>query len=184
MFRCTPASRRLLAAPHPRVILPRQPARGAAADTLLYSTKAGAEGDGPGFTRRTRFITLAVLGGGLVWYASRKRRVTVAERHRERTRRDNELPEISGADAEGPAGSPVKVVDWSEISSMIRKQATSFVFDGYKGQKGRIDTVRFESNSPTEDEWAVGVGAGVGGAKTIYAGVYDGHAYVPRFNST
>ncbi|KAJ3495930.1 hypothetical protein NLG97_g3037 [Lecanicillium saksenae] len=170
MFRCSPASRRLLAAPRPRVA-PNQPTVGRG---QLYSTNAGE--DGPGFTRRQRYIALAVIGGGLIWYTSRKRRVTVAERHRERSRRDNELPEISGSDADGPAGSPVKVADWADISSMIRKQATSFKFEGHKGAQGRIDTVRFESNSPTEDEWAVGVGAGVGGSKTIFAGVYDGHA--------
>ncbi|OAA72970.1 Protein phosphatase 2C [Akanthomyces lecanii RCEF 1005] len=170
MFRCSPASRRLLAAPRPRVA-PRTPSLGR---DQLYSTNSGD--DGPGFTRSTRYIALAVAGGAIVWYTSRKRRVTVAERHRDRTRRDNELPEISGADVDGPIESPVKVADWAEISSMIRKQATSFKFEGHNGAQGRIDTVRFESNSPTEDQWAVGVGAGVGGAKTVFAGVYDGHA--------
>ncbi|KAM3501039.1 hypothetical protein MY10362_005880 [Beauveria mimosiformis] len=171
MFRCSPASRRVLAASRPRVAPCKPgPRRG-----QLYSTATGG-GDGPGFTRRTRFIGFAVVGGALVWYASRKRRVTVAERHRERSRRDNELPDISGDDADGPVESPVKVVDWSEIASLIHKQATSFKFEGRNGAQGRIDAVRFESNSPTEDAWAVGVGAGVGGAKTVYAGVYDGHA--------
>ncbi len=171
MFRSSPASRGLLAAARPR-LAPRKPSL---ARDQLYSTSAGND-SGPGFTRRTRFIALAVGGGAIVWYASRKRRVTVAERHRDRARRDNELPEISGADADGPVESPVKVVDWADIASLIRKHATSFRFDGHKGAQGRIDTVRFESNTPTEDNWAVGVGAGVGGAKTIYAGVYDGHA--------
>ncbi|TQV93697.1 pyruvate dehydrogenase [Cordyceps javanica] len=187
MFRCSTASRRLVlltTAPLPRAAsaaaTPRKPSLGGRSQQQLYSTSVGGGGgeDGPGFTRRTRLIGLAVAGGALIWYASRRRRVALAERHRERARRDNELPEISSgvADVDGPLGSPVRVVDWSEIASMIRKQATSFRFEGHNGAPGRIDTVRFESNSPTEDNWAVGVGAGVGGAKSIYAGVYDGHA--------
>lgn len=169
MYRSGVTARRLIAAPRPRV--PRKPTPGRGQS---YSSQAGE--DGPGFTRQQRFVFFSVLGGGVIWYASRKRRVTVAARHREKSRRDNELPEISGVDVDGPVGSSVKVVDWAEVSSMIRKQATSFKFDGHRGAQGRIDTVRFESNSPTEDEWAVGVGAGVAGGKTIYAGVYDGHA--------
>ncbi|OAA53554.1 Protein phosphatase 2C [Cordyceps fumosorosea ARSEF 2679] len=174
MYRCSPATRRLLTAPHARNTPPLR-LLPSLARTQPYSSNAGS-GDGPGFTRRTRFIGLAVAGGALLWYVSRKRRVAVAERHRQRGRRDNELPEVSGADADGPPGSPVKVVDWAEVAGRIRQQATSFRFDGHGGARGRIDAVRFESNCPTEDRWAVGVGEGVGGAKTVYAGIYDGHA--------
>lgn len=169
MFRCGTTGRQLLAAPRLRVS-PRKPTLGR---PQPYSTNSSS--DGPGFTGRTRFIALAVVGGGVIWYASRKRRVTVADRHRERSRRDNELPEVSGNDAYDLADSPVKMADWSTVESMIRRQATSFKFEGHRGAQGRIDTVRLESNSPTEDEWGVGIGPGVGGGKTVYAGVYDGH---------
>lgn len=180
MFRCSAAARRLLSAPCQRIAVaaPRKPAclRRAQQQAHAYSTNSHPDGDGPGFSRQSRYIALAVVGGAVVWYASRKRRVTVAERHQERTRRDNLLPDVSGADVDEPLESPTKVVEWPEVDSLIRKGATSFKFDGHKGKQGRIDTVRFESNSPTEDEWAVGVGAGVGGGTTIFAGVYDGHA--------
>ncbi|KEY72346.1 hypothetical protein S7711_01028 [Stachybotrys chartarum IBT 7711] len=72
--------------------------------------------------------------------------------------------------------SPVKVLSLQEADQKLREQMRTFTFDGRDGAKGRIDVVRVASNSPVEDEWAVGVGRGVGEAKTVYAGVYDGHA--------
>lgn len=71
--------------------------------------------------------------------------------------------------------SPVKVYNLNEANTKIREQATSFTFDGKDGN-GRVDVVRVASNNPVEDEWAVAIGKGVGGRKTLYAGVYDGHA--------
>lgn len=173
MLRCSPASRRLLAAARPHVTAPKL----SLGRDQLYSTSSSRRDDGPGFTRRTRFLALGAAGGALIWYASRRRRVTVAERHHDRSRRDHSLPAVPPAvDVDGPVGSPVKPVAWADIAGMIREQATSFVFTGHQGAAGRIDAVRFESNCPTEDYWTVAVGEGVGGAKTIYAGVYDGHA--------
>ncbi|EFY88548.1 pyruvate dehydrogenase, putative [Metarhizium acridum CQMa 102] len=74
-----------------------------------------------------------------------------------------------------PVRSPVEVHSLKAADAKTRQQATSFTFGGNNGN-GRIDVVRVASNNPVEDEWAVAVGKGVGGSKTLYAGVYDGHA--------
>jgi pyruvate dehydrogenase phosphatase len=77
--------------------------------------------------------------------------------------------------------SPVQALSLREANDKVREGARVFEFatDG-GGGKGRVDVVRVASNSPVEDEWAVGVGSGVGGErlalKSLYAGVYDGHA--------
>ncbi|KAG8406244.1 hypothetical protein J3459_019283 [Metarhizium acridum] len=75
-----------------------------------------------------------------------------------------------------PVRSPVEVHSLKAADAKTRQQATSFTFGGNNGN-GRIDVVRVASNNPVEDEWAVAVGKGVGGSKTLYAGVYDGHAF-------
>lgn len=71
--------------------------------------------------------------------------------------------------------STVKVLDFAQANAKIREQAHSYVFDAHAG-KGRVDIVRVTSNNPTEDEWDVRVGAGIGAANTLFVGVYDGHA--------
>ncbi|KAJ6445397.1 pyruvate dehydrogenase phosphatase [Purpureocillium lavendulum] len=79
-----------------------------------------------------------------------------------------------------PVESPVEVRRLAAADAWIREQARSFVFvSDADGGRGRVDVVRVSSNNPVEDEWAVGCGRGLGGAdapKTLYAGVYDGHA--------
>lgn len=80
------------------------------------------------------------------------------------------------SDAEIPLTSPVKALDLTSANKKLREQAQSFVFDSTNGKKGRVDTVRVASNDPVEDEWAIGFGGGIQGEKTLYAGVFDGHA--------
>lgn len=80
------------------------------------------------------------------------------------------------SDAEIPIASPVKALDLRSANEKLREQAQSFVFDSTNGDKGRVDTVRVASNDPVEDEWAIGFGGGIQGEKTLYAGVFDGHA--------
>lgn len=72
--------------------------------------------------------------------------------------------------------SPVRVLDLEAANAKIREEARSFVFDSSDGVTGRVDVVRLSSNCPVEDDWSVAVGKGVGGQKTLYTGVYDGHA--------
>lgn len=90
----------------------------------------------------------------------------------------SDLPRIEQVSSEDDISiaSPVKVLDFKAANEKIREQVTSFVFDSKDGATGRIDVVRVSSNAPVEDEWSVGVGNGVGGSKTVFAGVYDGHA--------
>ncbi|KKP00701.1 hypothetical protein THAR02_07188 [Trichoderma harzianum] len=80
------------------------------------------------------------------------------------------------SDAEIPITSPVKALDLRSANEKLREQAQSFVFDSTDGEKGRVDTVRVASNDPVEDEWSIGFGGGIQGEKTLYAGVFDGHA--------
>jgi pyruvate dehydrogenase phosphatase len=73
--------------------------------------------------------------------------------------------------------SPVRVLDLEAADAKIREEARSFVFDSSDGATGRVDVVRLSSNCPVEDDWSVAVGKGVGGQeKTLFTGVYDGHA--------
>ena len=74
--------------------------------------------------------------------------------------------------------SPVKVLDLQAANKKLREDAHSFAFESKDGIKGRVDVVRVSSNDPVEDEWAVSAGKGVGGSNTVFAGVYDGHAWV------
>ncbi|KAL7931384.1 phosphatase 2C-like domain-containing protein [Trichoderma chlorosporum] len=72
--------------------------------------------------------------------------------------------------------SPVQALSLKSANEKLREEAQSFMFDSTNGTRGRIDTVRVASNDPVEDEWSVGFGGGVQGEKTLYAGVFDGHA--------
>lgn len=94
---------------------------------------------------------------------------------------NNKIPDVPivkpvTSDVEIPVTSPVKAFDLRSANEKLREQAQSFVFDSTDGQKGRVDTVRVASNDPVEDEWAIGFGGGIQGEKTLYAGVFDGHA--------
>ncbi|TFB00109.1 hypothetical protein CCMA1212_008342 [Trichoderma ghanense] len=72
--------------------------------------------------------------------------------------------------------SPVKVLDLESANAKLREQAQAFVFDSADGKRGRLDVVRVASNDPVEDEWSMGIGGGIQGEKTLYAGIMDGHA--------
>lgn len=88
------------------------------------------------------------------------------------------IPSISENVSEDDITVPVKVLSLKAAEEKLREGARTFVFDGKDGLEGRIDLVRLSSNCPVEDEWSLGVGKGVGGSRTVFAGVYDGHAYV------
>ncbi|KND89423.1 Protein phosphatase 2C [Tolypocladium ophioglossoides CBS 100239] len=81
----------------------------------------------------------------------------------------------AASEADIPVASPVTVLGLVASNAKIREQAQSFVFANGPTQ-GRVDVVRVSSNNPVEDEWAVGVGRGLGGGEALYVGVYDGHA--------
>ncbi|KAM0555832.1 hypothetical protein ACHAPJ_006229 [Fusarium lateritium] len=72
--------------------------------------------------------------------------------------------------------SPVKVLNLEDANAKLREEVNSFVFEGNAGVQGRVDVVRVSSNNPVEDNWDLKVAQGVGGARTLYSGVYDGHA--------
>ncbi|KAL7953209.1 phosphatase 2C-like domain-containing protein [Trichoderma compactum] len=80
------------------------------------------------------------------------------------------------SELEIPVTSPVKALDLISANEKLRQQAQSFIFDSTNGEKGRVDTVRVASNDPVEDEWSIGLGGGIQGEKTLYAGIFDGHA--------
>ncbi|CAH0039448.1 unnamed protein product [Clonostachys rhizophaga] len=71
--------------------------------------------------------------------------------------------------------SPIKALSLQDADEKLRESARTFVFDSKDGAKGRIDVVCLPSNHPKEDDWSVGTAKGIGGAATVYAGVYDGH---------
>ncbi|KAK7423399.1 hypothetical protein QQZ08_009076 [Neonectria magnoliae] len=72
--------------------------------------------------------------------------------------------------------SPVKILDLAAADAMLRREVGSFVFDSEDKTRGRVDVVRVSSNNPVEDEWDLAVARGLAGAKTVFYGVYDGHA--------
>ncbi|KID66176.1 uncharacterized protein G6M90_00g067930 [Metarhizium brunneum] len=157
MFRRTTTARLVLSRhrhpPHPRV---------SCLNTNNYSSSSQPPRDSPG--------TIAVTFGALIAGACGFYSIS-------QSGASHSVPSLVEPADEGhiPVRSPVKVYSLKAADAKIRQQATSFTFDGHNGH-GRIDVVRVASNNPVEDEWAVAVGKGVGGNKTLYAGVYDGHA--------
>ncbi|KAF4449600.1 hypothetical protein F53441_7167 [Fusarium austroafricanum] len=90
----------------------------------------------------------------------------------------NGAPKLKEFSAEDqiPINSPVKAFILEDANAKLREDAHTFVFEGNAGVKGRVDFARLGSNNPIEDEWDLKIAKGVGGASTLYAGVYDGHA--------
>ncbi|KAK5996743.1 Pyruvate dehydrogenase (Lipoamide) phosphatase C10F6.17c [Cladobotryum mycophilum] len=117
---------------------------------------------------------VAVTGGGIYFASGSTKTTAVGSKLGQGT----QVPTIQQptSEAEISVTSPVKVVSLKEANERLREQANTFVFDSKDGSKGRVDLVRFNSNMPVEDEWALSVGKGIGGATTLFAGVYDGHA--------
>lgn len=116
--------------------------------------------------------TAAVLLGGLGVYTISEDKKKPS--HGTNNAIDTQVPSVLASDVS--VSSTVKILDLAAANARIREQAHSFVFDAQEGS-GRVDLVRVTSNNPTEDEWDVRVGAGVGGdSKTLFVGVYDGHA--------
>jgi hypothetical protein len=98
------------------------------------------------------------------------------------TARPVPLVAAAGSVDEIEVASPVRVLSLHEANDKLREGARIFEFGPSAANvaKGRVDVVRIASNSPVEDEWAVGLGHGVGSSqdsqRTLYAGIYDGHA--------
>ncbi|RSL86935.1 hypothetical protein CEP51_002553 [Fusarium floridanum] len=72
--------------------------------------------------------------------------------------------------------SPIKALTLEAADAKLRQDVHTFAFEGHGGVKGRVDVARVSSNNPVEDEWDLKVAKGIGGAGTLYSGVYDGHA--------
>ncbi|KAL6856399.1 protein serine/threonine phosphatase 2C [Trichoderma novae-zelandiae] len=106
-------------------------------------------------------------GGGLYWLSSNLAGGT---------RLEVPIVKAVASEEEIPVVSPVKVLDLESANAKLREQAQSFVFDSANGKSGRLDVVRVASNDPVEDEWSMGIGSGMNGEKTLYAGIMDGHA--------
>ncbi|KAL7804779.1 phosphatase 2C-like domain-containing protein [Trichoderma aethiopicum] len=119
-------------------------------------------------TRRIWGIGAVIAaGGGVYWLSSRSAGDARLE-----------VPFVRAvaSEEEIPVVSPVKVLDLKSANAKLREQAQSFIFDSADGKKGRLDVVRVASNDPVEDEWSMGIGGGIEGEKTLYAGIMDGHA--------
>lgn len=88
------------------------------------------------------------------------------------------VPIIKSVASEGdiPVVSPVTILDLQSANRKLREQAQSFIFDSGNEGKGRLDIIRVPSNNPVEDEWSIGIGRGLHGEKTLFAGIFDGHA--------
>ncbi|KAF7552683.1 hypothetical protein G7Z17_g4156 [Cylindrodendrum hubeiense] len=86
------------------------------------------------------------------------------------------VPALEAAASEIPIKSPVEALDLKAADAKLRREVRSFVFEGQDKVQGRVDVVRVSSNHPVEDEWDLALAGGVGGNKTLYSGVYDGHA--------
>ena len=72
--------------------------------------------------------------------------------------------------------SPIKALTLQTADAKLRQDVHTFAFEGHGGVKGRVDVARVSSNNPIEDDWDLKVAKGIGGAGTLYSGVYDGHA--------
>ncbi|KAF5022896.1 hypothetical protein F66182_5056 [Fusarium sp. NRRL 66182] len=82
----------------------------------------------------------------------------------------------ASSEAQIPVESPVKTLSLDDANAKLREDVHTFVFDGNAGVKGRVDIVRVSSNNPIEDNYDLKIAKGVGGERTLYSGVYDGHA--------
>jgi pyruvate dehydrogenase phosphatase len=124
---------------------------------------------------RSQSNTLVIWGlggvvtatGGLYWYS----RSSAGEK-------TSTVPVIKlvASETDILVASPVNILDLKSANTKLREQAQSFTFDSRDGENGRLDVVRVPSNDPVEDEWSIGIGSGLRGQKTLYAGVFDGHA--------
>ncbi len=164
MFRIAGARHHLVTASSRRVV---NNVTAESAPLRRYASQAGQEANSS--KRLPIAAGLAFVGASGVYLLSKpKKTVTKGSKH------GKDAPSIDAADA-GNVTSPVKIYSYEEANQKIRENAGSFKFQAKDGQ-GRVDVVKLESNTRVEDEWAIGVGDGVGGQQTLYAGVYDGHA--------
>lgn len=74
------------------------------------------------------------------------------------------------------ATSPVIIVDLEAANAKLREDSHTFTFAGKDKAPGRVHVVRLSSNNPVEDDFDVAVGKGVNENRTLFSGVYDGHA--------
>lgn len=135
----------------------------------LHSTSSAPKlsASQPGTRRIWGIGAVIAAGGGVYWLSSRSAGDARLE-----------VPFVRAvaSEEEIPVVSPVKVLDLESANAKLREQAQSFIFDSADGKRGRLDVVRVASNDPVEDEWSMGIGGGIEGEKTLYAGIMDGHA--------
>jgi hypothetical protein len=73
---------------------------------------------------------------------------------------------------------PVRALSLEEANASLRGRAKTLVFGEQGLKQGIVHTVQVGSNAPVEDTYSVGMAPGVGGSPTLFAGIFDGHAYV------
>lgn len=143
------------------------------------------ETPGSATSRRAGLVSVLVIGF-VIWDCLY---TTSAVGHKALLLRTDEESSITNTEAvlpdvgeyEGEKGirveSPGVILSLEEACHKLRQQAATFAFAGTdKNSQGRIDVIRLASNEPVEDEWYAGQGKGVGGMRSIYVGVFDGHA--------
>ncbi|KAH7127500.1 phosphatase 2C-like domain-containing protein [Dactylonectria macrodidyma] len=140
----------------------------AARDSKWERTKRRLWEEVPKTRQEWRRLILLAVAIQIVW--------TVYDNVRESS--PSPVPPLEAAASEElvPVESPVEVLDLEAANAKLRRESRSFVFEGQDKVQGRVDVVRVASNHPVEDEWDLAVAKGVGGSKTLYSGVYDGHA--------
>jgi pyruvate dehydrogenase phosphatase len=162
MFRIVGTRKTLLSTPAQRVVVSHL-----AAESRRYASQSGQAANGS--NRPLVAAGVALLGVSGVYLLSKPR-----QSFAKCSDHGSDAPAIDPNAAEDIT-SPVKIYTLEEADQKIREGAESFKFEGKYGQ-GRVDVTRLGSNTRVEDEWDVGFGEGVGAQKTLYAGVYDGHA--------
>lgn len=87
----------------------------------------------------------------------------------------DELPGLFEDPEPLPVPLAVKPWEFSHANARIREDAKAYKFRSINGKEGSVYTVRLATSDPCEDEMAVHVSEGIGGQKTLFAGIYDGH---------
>lgn len=121
--------------------------------------------------------TLAVVGGAAYFYSSSS---TSSQIQGSVLSTGSKLPIISAAIKlpQGAGGNTavIEPLTPSQVESKLRQDAVVTTFSSANGAKGHVHAARVASNDPVEDEFSIAELEGVGRGKTLFAGVYDGHA--------
>ncbi|KAM5354520.1 hypothetical protein ACJ41O_001167 [Fusarium nematophilum] len=138
----------------------------------LFSTEASSRASTSSGGRYAWPAAAAVgVGAGVYLFSSKEKAPSPASN----TRNVPALKEVPSEDHIS-VDSPVTPLSLEAANAMLREDVHSFVFEGSGGVNGRVDVARVSSNNPIEDDWDLRVGKGIDGARTLYSGVYDGHA--------